>query len=95
MKTVAMRDLQKQLKAAVETAQTEQVIITRHGKPFAVCIGIEGYDWEDVFWMTNAAFWRMIHDSRQQPTMSREELDAELGTARQRGTKKSTAAVKA
>ena len=79
MKTIGVRELQKQLKDCVDTAQTEQVIITRHGKPAAVCIGVEGYDWEDLLWMTDKAFWRMIGERRQRPaTISQEALEAEL-----------------
>jgi prevent-host-death family protein len=89
MKTIGVRELQKQLKDCVDAAQTEQVIITRHGRPAAVCIGIEGYDWEDLVWMTDAAFWRMIDERRHQPTLSQEELEAELRTPRQRNTGRS------
>jgi prevent-host-death family protein len=79
MKTIGVRELQKQLKECVDTAQTEQVVITRHGKPAAVCIGVEGYDWEDLLWMTDTAFWQMIGERRQrQATISQEELEAEL-----------------
>jgi prevent-host-death family protein len=78
MKTIAIRELQKDLKGCVDAAQTEQVIITRHGKPAAVCIGVEGYDWETVLRATDAAFWQLIAERRQQPTITREELEARL-----------------
>jgi prevent-host-death family protein len=84
MKTIGMRDLQKQVKDCVDAAQTQQIVITRHGKPAAVCIGVEGYDWEDVIWMTDKAFWHMIEERQRQrkPTISHEELVAELGMSR-------------
>jgi prevent-host-death family protein len=85
MKTIGVRELQKQLKDCVDTAQTEQVVITRHGKPAAVCIGVEGYDWEDLLWMTDKAFWQMIAERRQRPsTISQEALEAELLSPQQR-----------
>jgi prevent-host-death family protein len=88
MKTIGVRELQKQLKDCVDTAQTEQVVITRHGKPAAVCIGVEGYDWEDLLWMTDKSFWQMIGERRQRhPTMSQEELEAELLNPRRHGTR--------
>jgi prevent-host-death family protein len=88
MKTIGVRELQKQLKECVDTAQTEQVVITRHGKPAAVCIGVEGYDWEDLVWMTDKSFWKMIEKRRQRaPTMSQEEVEAELLSPRRSGTK--------
>ena len=85
MKTIGVRELQKQLKDCVDTAQTEQVVITRHGKPAAICIGVEGYDWEDLLWMTDKSFWQMIEERRQRaPTMSQEDVEAELLSPRQR-----------
>ena len=84
MKTIGVRELQKQLKDCVDTAQTEQVVITRHGKPAAVCIGVEGYDWEDLLWMTDTAFWRMIGERRRETTISHEALEAELLSPRRR-----------
>jgi prevent-host-death family protein len=85
MKTIGVRELQKQLKDCVDTAQTEQVVITRHGKPAAICIGVEGYDWEDLLWMTDKSFWQMIEERRQRAsTMSQEEVEAVLLSPRQR-----------
>jgi len=85
MKTIGVREMQKQLKDCVDTAQTEQVVITRHGKPAAICIGVEGYDWEDLLWMTDTAFWRMIGERRRRPdTISQEELEAELLSPKRR-----------
>jgi len=79
MKTVTVRELQKQIKSCLDAAQTHQVIITRHGKPAAVCIGVEGQDWETVLRSTDAAFWQLIQERRQQATLTRDELEAALG----------------
>ena len=38
VKTVTVRDLQKKVKACVDGAQADRVIITRHGKPAAVLV---------------------------------------------------------
>jgi prevent-host-death family protein len=78
MKTIAIRELQKQVKACVDAAQTEAVIVTRHGKPAAVFLGVEGYDWETVLQATNPEFWRLIEARRKQPTISLEEAKAQL-----------------
>ncbi len=48
MKTVPVRELQKCIKECVDHAQKACVVITRHGKPAAVLIGVEGKDWEQV-----------------------------------------------
>ena len=78
MKTMTIRELQQQVKSCIDAAQTHQVIITRHGKPAAVCIGVEGQDWETVLRATDAAFWQLIQERRQQPTMTRDELESAL-----------------
>ncbi len=78
MKTVTVRDLQKQIKACLDEAQADWVIITRHGKPAAVLIGVEGQDWETVIRETGVAFWRLIQERRQQPTLSLKGLKARL-----------------
>lgn len=48
MKTVPVRELQKCIKECVDHAQKDCVIITRHGRPAAVLVGVEGKDWEQV-----------------------------------------------
>lgn len=55
MKTVTVRDLQKKVKACVDGAQADRVIITRHGKPAAVLVGVEGDEWEDVLLQTRSS----------------------------------------
>jgi prevent-host-death family protein len=85
MKTIGVRALQQQIKECVDAAQTERVVITRHGKPAAVVIGAEGYDWEDLVWMTDPTFWKTIAERRaQMPTISHEALEAELFPKRAR-----------
>lgn len=84
MKTVTVRDLQNKIKACLDRAQEDRVIITRHGKPAAVLIGVEGEDWETVVLETDLAFWRLVQERRKQPTLSIEELKARLKPRRRR-----------
>lgn len=79
MKTVTVRDLQKNVRECVDTAQEDRVVITRHGKPAAVLVGVEGHDWEDVVYQTDPAFWKLIRTRRKQPTISLEQLKRRLG----------------
>jgi prevent-host-death family protein len=74
MKTINVRDLQKKIRHAMTVAQKERVVVTRHGKPLAVVTGVDGYDWEDLYWATNAAFWKMIEERRKGPTIPLEEV---------------------
>lgn len=78
MKTVAVRELQKKIKACLDEAQEDRVVITRRGKPTAVLIGVEGEDWETVILETDPTFWRLIQERRKQPTLSIEALKARL-----------------
>jgi prevent-host-death family protein len=82
MKTVTVRDLQKNVKGCVDEAQEDRVIITRRGRPAAVLIGVEGKDWEAVVQQTDPAFWRLIRRRRRQPTLSVDEIRAKIGTPR-------------
>ena len=68
----------KKIKACLDEAQEDRVVITRRGKPTAVLIGVEGEDWETVILETDPNFWRMIQERRKQPTISIEELKARL-----------------
>jgi prevent-host-death family protein len=69
MKTISVRDLQKNVRECVEVAQGERVVVTRRGQPAAVLVGVEGRDWEDVALQTSASFWKMIEQRRREPTI--------------------------
>ena len=78
MKSVTARDLQKKVKECVDLSQSERVVVTRHGKPAAVLVGVEGKDWEDIVFETSPAFWQLIEKRRKQPTLSLKELKRRL-----------------
>jgi len=78
MKTVTARELQKKIKQCVDAAQEDRVVVTRHGKPAAVLVGVEGSDWEDLVLQSSPAFWKLIEERRKQPTISLQELKARL-----------------
>jgi prevent-host-death family protein len=74
MRTVTARVLQQQVKDCLDTAQEDRVVITRHGRPTAVLVGVEGKDWETVLTETDPKFWKLIRARRRQPTMSPREV---------------------
>ncbi len=78
MKTVSVRDLQKSIKECVDESQEDRVVITRHGRPAAVLVGVEGEDWEDIVLQTDPSFWKLIRKRRKEKTISLDELKAEL-----------------
>ena len=73
MKTISVRDLQKRLRHCVNASQRDRVVVTRHGAPAALIIGVVGSDWETLALQTNKSFWRLIEQRRKEPTVS---LDA-------------------
>lgn len=78
MKSVTARDLQKKVKECVDLSQKERVVVTRHGKPAAVLVGVEGKDWEDLVLQSSPSFWQFIETRRRQPTISLTELKSRL-----------------
>lgn len=66
MKSITVRDLQKSVKDCVDSSQKERVVVTRHGRPAAVLVGVEGSDWEDLFYQSSPGFWKMIFERRRQ-----------------------------
>ena len=72
MKTISVRDLQKNIKDAVDSAQRDRVVVTR--RPTAVLLGVEGKDWETVTLETSPALWDLIEARRKEPTLSVDEL---------------------
>jgi len=74
VKTISVRELQKRIRSVVDTAQRDEVVITRNGQPIAVVVGIEGADWETVAVETSRSFWKEITRRRDQETISLAEI---------------------
>ncbi|MBI4354084.1 MAG: type II toxin-antitoxin system Phd/YefM family antitoxin [Candidatus Omnitrophica bacterium] len=74
MKTISVRDLQKHVRDCVNRSQRDRVVVTRHGVPAALIIGVEGSDWETLSLQTNPSFWRLIDRRRMEKTVSLDEL---------------------
>jgi len=81
MKTVALREAKQSLSGFVAHAQRERVLITKHGKPAALVIGVEGRDIEDVLLSQDPDFWKLVEARRRQPTLSLADVRAKLGVA--------------
>ena len=74
MKTINVRELQKRVRGCVKASQRDRVVVTRHGIPTALIIGVEGTDWETLALQTNPSFWRMIEKRRSEKTVSLETM---------------------
>lgn len=73
MKTINMRMLQTHVRDCMKASQRDRVVVTRHGTPTALIIGVEGVDWDTLVLQTNPSFWRLIKQRRSERTVS---LDA-------------------
>jgi len=78
MRTISVRELQKHIKEVVDSAQHDRVVVTRHGEPAAVLLGVEGKDWETVVLETSPAFWDLIEARRKEPTLSADEVERRI-----------------
>jgi prevent-host-death family protein len=70
MKVVAVREAKASLSEYIEEAQRDRILITKHGKPVALVIGVEGEALEDLLTMGNPRFWEMIEDRRRTKSSS-------------------------
>jgi len=90
MKVVALREAKESLSRCVTRAQRERVLITRHGRPAALVIGVEGESLEDLLTAADPRFWQMIEARRREPSISLETLEKRLEGTRP-GRPRSTA----
>src|SRR5207248_1844260 len=85
MKVVALAEAKNALSACVEISQRDRVLLTRHGRPAALIIGVEGEDFEDLMTRSDPEFWRMIERRRRRSKpISGAELRARLGLSAKR-----------
>lgn len=85
MKVVAVRDAKASLSEYLNAAQHDRVLITRHGKPTALVIGVEGQELEDLLTMGNPRFWEMLESRRRSNrTLPLEEVLARFGLSTRR-----------
>lgn len=78
MKRLAIETLAANLDALIRTAPKEKIILTRNGQPFAFVSDASNLDWEDVGYITDPAFWKMIAERRGEKTIPLEQVKAEL-----------------
>lgn len=76
MKTISVRELQKCIKECVDHSQKACVVVTRHGKPSAILIGVEGRDWEELITRTAPELTRHIPASLHAAKQKTELVDA-------------------
>ena len=65
MRQVALEQLPQDISEMFVAAQRQRVLITRDGQPFALIVGVEHKDDEDLQLEASPAFWRMIEERRR------------------------------
>lgn len=78
MKETTLEQFSKEPQAFVQAAQLERILVTQHGKPLALVVGLENRDEEDWRLETSSDFWRMIEERRKRPTIPLKDLEATL-----------------
>jgi len=66
MRKVGIRQAQRQLGGLVTEAQEHRILLTRHGKPAVILLGVEGQDLEEVLLAHDPEFIKLIEE-RQRP----------------------------
>ena len=65
MKQVALAEVKDNLSRFIHEAETDQIVITRHGKPVGVLIGFETEDdWFEYRLQRDPRFRKRISDAR-------------------------------
>jgi hypothetical protein len=79
MSRIALEQLPREIAELFEAAQKRRVVITRNGVPFALIVGVENKDEEDLNLEFDPAFWRMIQERRKETDyVTLEEFEASL-----------------
>jgi antitoxin (DNA-binding transcriptional repressor) of toxin-antitoxin stability system len=66
------------LVTCVDEAQPGRIVLTRHGKPVALVVGVEGMDEEQLQLGGSEKFWKLIAERRKQKTLSRAQLEQKI-----------------
>lgn len=85
MKRIALEQLPQEIAELIASAQHQRVVITRDGQPYALIVGVENKDEEDLQLEFSPEFWRMIEERRRSnASVPLKEFMAELEAAEQR-----------
>ncbi|MBI5478193.1 MAG: type II toxin-antitoxin system Phd/YefM family antitoxin [Deltaproteobacteria bacterium] len=96
MKLVGLREAKQRLSALVAHAQEERIVLTKHGRPSVLLIGVEGQDLETIMLAADARFWRWLEARRREtPSISLAEVEARYVSGGRPSARRSRAGRKA
>ena len=83
MKVVALGRAKNEFSTYVDEAQHDRVLVTRHGRPAAIIIGVAGETIEDLMTRSDRELWEVIEARRKAAkTITAEEMRRRLGVSR-------------
>ncbi len=88
MKLIGVREAKDSLAEIIERAQREDVLITKHGKPAALLVGVEGEDLERLVLKSDKAFWAELERQRRGPDRSVPLEEVEERISRRAGVRR-------
>jgi prevent-host-death family protein len=78
VKEISIENFSQDIEGFLHAAQSERLLVTQQGKPFAVLVGVENTDQEDWDLERLPDFWRMIEERRRQPSLPWNDVKASL-----------------
>jgi prevent-host-death family protein len=82
MTTISVEELRANLDRYLATAATEDIVVTRDGKPFVVLQAVpENGDADAALLGKSEAFWEMVRQRRQEPGIPWNEARKQLELA--------------
>src|SRR5438045_4068589 len=80
MKTIALDKSPRAARELKAATSKGHILLTCHGKPIAYFLPTRFYDEEDIGYMTDPDFWKMIRERREEsgPSIPWEQVKAEL-----------------
>lgn len=93
MKLVGIGRAQAQLSGLVARAQKERIVLTRHGEPVALLLGVKGRDLEELLLTQDPAF-RTLIQRRRSDDAAPVSHDALLAEAKAEGVSKKSSTSK-
>jgi prevent-host-death family protein len=82
VKVVGLRETKQALSEYVDAAQTERILITRHGRPAALLVGVEGLEMAALFDAAGGDFWKVVEKRRRGTGRRAAESGARAGKRR-------------
>jgi prevent-host-death family protein len=85
MRVVALGKAKNEFSACVEEANRDRVLVTRHGRPAALIIGVAGESIEDLLTRSDRELWDIIEARRKAArTIPADEMRQRLGVSKKK-----------